>query len=188
MKIYLLDCNENIVEAWRKFFNEDNVEIVLDYFDSFMNKHKEIQGVVSPANSFGLMDGGYDAAITKYFGKDLMKKVQQQILRDCNGLQPIGSALSVPITENQYLIHVPTMIVPSPILDVNIIYQCMRVTLKCAEQLNLESIVIPAFGGLTGRVDADVIAEKMYKGYLHYNNVPSKLNWGYARFIGKELL
>ena len=76
MKIYLLDINKEMTDAWNKYFDLPNVEIVNEDFATFMNKHPNIEAVVSPANSFGLMDGGYDKAITDYFGKQLMKDVQ----------------------------------------------------------------------------------------------------------------
>lgn len=37
-----------------------------------MKTHEgRIDAVVSPANAYGLMDGGYDKALTDYFGNDL---------------------------------------------------------------------------------------------------------------------
>ncbi|EHP9011265.1 phage tail protein, partial [Salmonella enterica subsp. enterica serovar Infantis] len=34
------------------------------------------------AETFGLMDGGVDAAITAYFGSPLQERVQQNIIRE----------------------------------------------------------------------------------------------------------
>ena len=68
-KIYLLDINKDMTDAWRKYFcDEMGVEIINDSFGEFMKNHPEIDGIVSPANSFGLMDGGYDKAIIDYLG------------------------------------------------------------------------------------------------------------------------
>lgn len=36
--------------------------------------------MVSAANSFGLMDGGVDGAITMFFGDQLQKRVQKHIV------------------------------------------------------------------------------------------------------------
>src|SRR2546423_1741865 len=47
--------------------------------------------MVSAGNSFGLMDGGVDAAITRFFGSPLMDKVQRQILEEYLGEQPVGT-------------------------------------------------------------------------------------------------
>ena len=80
MKVYLLDINKDIVNAFKKeFISSEEVEVVLDDFAHFMNKHKDIECIVSPANSFGYMDGGYDKAIIDYFGKPLEKEVQKFI-------------------------------------------------------------------------------------------------------------
>ena len=68
MKIFLLDRKQNMVKCRNKYFSTiDNVEVVYDDFENFMDTH-DVECVVSPANSFGLMDGGYDLAITKWFG------------------------------------------------------------------------------------------------------------------------
>ncbi len=69
MQIYLLDINKEMTDAWHKCFDSSNVEIVNEDFATFMSKHPNIEAIVSPANSFGLMDGGYDKAITNYFGE-----------------------------------------------------------------------------------------------------------------------
>lgn len=202
MKIYLLDINKEMTDAWHKYFDLPNVEIINEDFATFMNKHPNIEAVVSPANSFGLMDGGYDKAITDYFGKRLMKDVQDVILRDWYGEQPVGTSISIPILDSFYdkqiddekilqcnpiLIHTPSMRTPEQIVDYRIIYQCMRTTLIEALKQGVDSIVIPAFGGLTGRVPYDVIAKMMFLAYKQICNQPKELRWGYALWIAKEL-
>lgn len=198
MKIYLLDINKDMVDAWYKYFKDvDDVEIVHDYFNNFMDNHLDIEAIVSPANSFGLMDGGYDKAITDYFGEGLMKEVQRKILFDWCGEQPVGTSMSVPIYNRVFntifgskicvLIHTPSMRTPEIIKDSRIIYQCMRTTLIEALRQEINSIVIPAFGGLTGRVPCDEIAKMMFLAYKQVYNRPKELNWGYAMHIAKEL-
>ena len=74
MKIYLLDDNESMKNICKLYFREvQDVTAVCDDFKHFMDK-TEVECVVSPANSYGLMDGGYDRAISEWFGWDLMKK------------------------------------------------------------------------------------------------------------------
>lgn len=201
MKIYLLDINKNMTDAWQKYFKSfgevEDIEIVNEDFATFMDKHPNIEAVVSPANSFGLMDGGYDKAITDYFGKDLMKEVQRKIMFDWRGEQPVGTSMSVPIYNRVFntiygskicqLIHTPSMRTPEVIKDSRIIYQCMRTTLIEALRQQVGNIVIPAFGGLTGRVPCDEIAKMMYLAYKQIYNQPEELNWGYAMHIAKEL-
>ena len=180
MKIYLLDRNNSICEWWKFYFKDiDNVEIVCEDFSKFMNT-TNIECIVSPANSYGLMDGGYDKAITDYFGNNLSRAVQQVLLEKYMGEQPVGTSIIVKINDKQKLIHTPTMRVPSPIKDPMTIYHCMRSTLIVALRNNINSIVIPAFGGDCGNVNYSVIAEMMYEGYKQVFNPPAEITWDYA--------
>lgn len=202
MKIYLLDINPKMTEAWSKIFkDEPDVEIVNEDFKFFMDNHPEVDGIVSPANSFGLMDGGYDRAITEYFGKELMKAVQLKIFYEWKGEQPVGTCMSVAILEKMmwkgvrktcaFLLHAPTMTAPEAILDTRVIYHCMRTTLLEEKRLNLDYVVIPAFGGATGQVDFDTIAKMMWLGYKQITNPldsPDKINWKYALETQQKLL
>lgn len=63
----------------------------------------------------------------------------------------------------------------------------MRTTLIEALIQKVDSIVIPAFGGLTGNVPYDLIAKMMYLGYKQVFNKPEELNWGYAYHIANTL-
>ena len=204
MDIYLLDRNKKITDAWEEAFvpladYESNLFIVNDTLNDFLTNHPNIDGIVSPANSFGIMDGGYDKAITDYFGKDLMRDVQDFILSKWYGEQPVGTSMTVPICSRRIinhldiecypiLIHTPSMRTPEIITDSRIIYQCMRTTLIEAKKQEVGSIVIPAFGGLTGKVPCDEIAKMMLLAYKQIYNQPKKINWGYAWHIAKELM
>lgn len=199
MKIYLLDINPKMTDAWLKLFkDEPDVEIVNEDFKFFMDNHTEVDGIVSPANSFGLMDGGYDRAITEYFGKRLMENVQLHILYTWKGEQPVGICMPIAMLDRKmqkgsketyaFLLHTPTMTAPEAILDTRVIYHCMRTTLIEAKLLKLDYVVIPAFGGATGQVDYDTIAKMMYLGYKQVMNPPEKINWKYALETQQKLL
>ena len=166
MTIYLLDRNLEMFLEWKQYFGDcPDVDVVMDDFAHFMDTHK-VQCVVSPANSYGYMDGGYDAAITGYFGNQLEKEVQKYILENFYGEQPVGTSFTIDISgTDQKLIHTPTMRMPSKIKEPEIVYQCMRTTLMEAIKNNVESIVIPAFGGATGMVPYRTIAKLMKMGY-----------------------
>ena len=166
MKIFLLDRKQNMVKCWNKYFSTiDNVEVVYDDFENFMDTHN-VECVVSPANSFGLMDGGYDLAITKWFGNSLMKKVQKYIIDNFCGEQPVATSFLIDTGyKNIKLIHTPTMREPDAIKEPLVIYQCMRTTLIEAIKYEVDSIVIPAFGGACGALDYELIAKMMYQGF-----------------------
>ena len=78
----------------------------------------------------------------------------------------MGTSFTIDIPgTDQKLIHTPTMRMPSKIREPEIVYQCMRTTLMEAIKNNVESIVIPAFGGATGMVPYRIIAKLMKMGY-----------------------
>ena len=201
MQIYLLDLNPEMTNAWEKYFKYSGVNIVTQDFKDFIKEHPDMEAIVSPANSFGLMDGGYDKAIIDYYGPQLMEHVQFAIINRWFGEQPVGTSMSVPIKNRFYtktyhgnfeqfnpiLIHTPTMRTPEIIEDPRIIYQCMRTCLIEAINQEVESIVIPAFGGCTGKVDPDTIAKLMFLAFNQISNQPDKLTWGYAYQIKKSL-
>lgn len=180
MDIFLLDRNGGLVDLWQQYFSEDNVMPVRGFFDVFMDPY-DVQCVVSPANSYGIMDGGYDGAITRYFGDGLQRCVQDRIINHYYGEQPVGTSFMVDIPgSDKKLIHTPTMRAPSAIADPLVVYRCMRTTLMCALNNRVESIVIPAFGGATGNVPYRSIAALMKEAYDQVMNPPKSLNWEYA--------
>ena len=201
MQIYLLDINPEMTDAWNKYFKYTGVNIVNQDFKTFITEHQDMEAIVSPANSFGLMDGGYDKAIIDYYGPQLMEHVQYAIIEKWFGEQPVGTSMSITISNifytkeyhgkpmmfNPILIHTTTMRTPEVITDPRIIYQCMRATLIEAINQEVESIVIPAFGGCTGKVDPDIIARMMFLAYNQISNCPDKITWGYAYQIRKSL-
>ena len=166
MEIILLDNKKEMCQAWRKYFSEfSDVKIVCEYLE--FADLDDVDCYVSPANSYGLMDGGYDKALTMLFGVELQRRVQDYIISNLYGEQQVGSSIIVDIPgEKKKLIHTPTMRVPSRIKDPEVVYTSMRSTLICALKNNVKKKVIPAFGGATGRLLPDVIAEEMFKAYI----------------------
>ena len=176
MEIILLDNKKEMCEAWNKYFNGINdVKIVCEFLE--FASLDDVDCYVSPANSYGLMDGGYDKALTMLFGVELQRRVQDYIINNLYGEQQVGSSIIVDIPgENKKLIHTPTMRVPSKIKNPEVVYTSMRSTLICALKNNVKKIVIPAFGGATGRLAPDVIAEEMFKAYIQVFKIDIKIH------------
>ena len=84
MKIYILDESKEKLDIAKEYFEDDSIIFVQDEFAHFMQT-TSIDCVVSPGNSFGIMDGGYDMAITSWFGEQLQNRVQQYILDNFYG-------------------------------------------------------------------------------------------------------
>lgn len=184
MIIYLLDINAKMTDEWDSLFIDfKNVNVVNKDFETFMMNSK-VECVVSPANSFGLMDGGYDLAITNWFGSQLQKRVQRYIIDNFYGEQPVGSSFIINASNENingsYLIHTPSMRYPQVIIDNKIVYYCMRSTLIEALNHNIKSIVISAFGGSCGKIEVGIIANMMFKAYTQILNPPKELNWKYV--------
>jgi O-acetyl-ADP-ribose deacetylase (regulator of RNase III) len=70
--------------------------------------------VVSPANSFGFMDGGVDRHYIEFFGSTLQECVQMRIREQHHGELLVGQAMIVATghTAIPYLMVAPTMRVP----------------------------------------------------------------------------
>ena len=181
MKIYLIDRNPDMIYAWNAVFDkEKDIFIIHGDICDFVPENI-VDCVVSPANSFGLMDGGFDAALTDIFGDELQKNVQKYIMENYYGEQPVGSSfiIDTPI-DGIKLIHTPTMRVPERILDPAVVYRCTRTSLICALQNNVKSILLPAFGGLAGGIAPEILAKMMWLA-IHQLKAPKKeMTWKYA--------
>ena len=181
MKVYIIERDFDKYKYLPLYFKDtEDVILINDSFENFIKTNK-VDCVVSPANSFGLMDGGYDLALTEWYGDQLQKRVQQYILDNFYGEQPIGTSFIIETNkDNQLLIHTPTMRIPERIKDEKVIYQCMRTTLMLAKDNNIESILIPMFGGSAGGVNPQTIAKLMRLAYDQLQDKPNKIDWEYA--------
>lgn len=184
MEIYIIEKDSRKFKYLRAYFEmEKNVKLINEDFKVFM-KDNWVQCVVSPANSFGLMDGSYDLAITNWYGNQLQERVQEYIIKNYLGEQPVGTSFIIETKkDNQFLIHTPTMRTPEEIVDPRIIYQCMRTTLIVAKKNNIKSILIPMFGAHVGKVKPQIVAKMMWKAYTQINNPPTKIDWDYVEEV-----
>ncbi|EEJ3398085.1 shikimate transporter [Salmonella enterica subsp. enterica] len=114
------------------------------------------------AETFGLMDGGVDAAITAYFGSQLQERVQQNIIREYLGEQPVGTAFVIETgnSKHPWLVPAPTMRVPLIIDGTDAVYNATRAALlaifqhnkSAGEDRKITSVALPAMGAGCGQV------------------------------------
>ncbi|MFZ6030438.1 MAG: macro domain-containing protein [Chloroflexota bacterium] len=124
LTLILVDPKPPLHAAFQKYFDGlPNVETVTAYFEDL----PVFDCMVSAANSFGLMDGGVDAAIVQYFGQSLMQRVQQHILDEYLGEQPVGTSFIVETgnPKHPYVAHTPTMRIPMDISRTDNVYRAM---------------------------------------------------------------
>lgn len=185
MKFILVDPNPNVCKAWGKYFKDlPDVEIANTYFE----KLPQFDCMVSAANSFGIMDGGVDAAITRYFGTQLMLRVQERIIDKFLGEQPVGTSTIVETKheEHPYLAHTPTMRVPEDITHTDNVYLAMWAMLREVRNHNrtsdhkIEVVACPGFGTGYGQVPFGEAARQMSVAYKHYLNPPETITGQHA--------
>ena len=183
-KLILVDPKESLCEAWREAFQSyEEVEVFNGRFEQLVH----YDCMVSAANSFGLMDGGVDLAITNYFGGELQTRVQAFIIDNYNGEQPVGTSFIIETKhpDHAYLAHTPTMRVPMPINDTDNVYQAMKAMLQAVKSFNAEkerikTVVCPGLGTATGRVPVEEAARQMELAYRYYKNPPQAISWNSA--------
>jgi O-acetyl-ADP-ribose deacetylase (regulator of RNase III) len=122
--------------------------------------------VVSPANSFGFMDGGVDYAYSQFFGWQLQDEVQARIAARPFGELLVGDAFVVPTGNQQipHLIVAPTMRVPKRITDPADVMLAARAAVRAAQDAGLQHIAFPGMGTGCGEVPAPVAAQAMNAG------------------------
>ena len=92
MHYLLIDTNQKMIDAWNEFFqNENNVKVVKGDLTTVIS----CDAIVSPANSFGFMDGGVEYVISERLGWDLQTKLQDRIKKLPEGELLVGKAMII---------------------------------------------------------------------------------------------
>lgn len=185
MRLILVGRDKQLCEAWQKHFATlPDVEIVHDSFENL----PVYDCMVSPANSFGIMDGGIDRVITKYFGEQLMQRVMDHIRREFRGEQPVGSSFIIEtgMPEHPYLAHTPTMRYPMSQFRTDVPYTAMWAMLNAVANFNeannhpIKVLACPGLATGVGAVPYLEAARQMALAYHYFLNPPTKVDWDYA--------
>jgi O-acetyl-ADP-ribose deacetylase (regulator of RNase III) len=169
MCLHFVDINPAVTQALAEAFSaHPEVEILLgDILDHASHC------VVSPANSFGYMDGGIDAEYFAFFGARLQETVQAAIHRRPEKMLPVGAALAVATGHATipFMIIAPTMEMPEEV-PASHAGRAMRAILRLAdaEPLVAEHIYCPGLATLTGRVPPRDAALSMLEAYEHWKS------------------
>jgi O-acetyl-ADP-ribose deacetylase (regulator of RNase III) len=164
--IYLVDLSREMVEAWQEFCGTmPDVTIIhgsiLDdtNWDAF----------VSPANSFGFMNGGVDLAYSEHYGWDIQRRLQEIIKRDYFGELPVGNCIWLGTGDKKvpYMFSAPTMRVPIRLEKETVNpYLATRAVMLCYQRMlvdrgKIKSIAFPGMGTGIGGVDPRLCAKQM---------------------------
>ncbi len=162
MKIVLADINHDVLRAWQCFCGD--LPDVTIYPGSILDLR--VDAVVSPANSFGFMDGGIDLVYLNRFGIGIQQRVQDRIKKEWHGEMPVGLAFVLATKDEMidYLIVTPTMRVPmrlpentiNPYLATKAVFHLVQ-----KPECPIESIAFPGMGTGVGGVDPRRFARQM---------------------------
>jgi len=167
MKLHLRDRNPDLVDAWRRELSGvANVEVSCgDIFEVAAD------AVVSPANSFGFMDGGIDLVYSRRFGWDLQERLQALLRAEHAGELPVGQAVIVETLASDipWLVSAPTMRVPADISGTVNAYLALRAALlvvrRHALEPRIETVLCPGLGTAVGRMPPARAARQMAQAW-----------------------
>jgi len=165
MKIQLVDRNKGMCQEWEKHF-KDCEDVIIHNGDFFS---LETDCVVSPANSFGFMDGGLDYVISEVLGWQVQTKLQIKLNEKYNGELLVGQAELIETGNEKvpYCISAPTMRVPKLLINNVNVYlaakAAFRVLLENKDKI--KSVTISGFGTGVGAVPYSICAKQMKQAY-----------------------
>lgn len=156
MEIVLTAVSQRLAQAWRNSC-EDLPGVSVHHGSIF---DVRCDAVVSPANSFGFMDGGIDLIYSHRFGWQVQERLQKLIQTKHHGELLVGCAEIVE-TDNEsipYLIAASTMRVPMILKDSIHPYLAARAVLLLIKHGIFET------GFLKGEKISDVIQTIAFPG------------------------
>lgn len=178
ISIHLRDIGAPLVEAWRDAF-ADVESVTVSCGDIFANgpapfdrgaaMDVKADAIVSPANSFGFMDGGIDAVYTRQFGDGLQERLQTVIRDEHGGELPVGQAAIVETEHDDipWCVSAPTMRIPRDVSDTVNAFLAFRAALRAVIAHNasgaqkIETLLCPGLGTAVGRMPAHRCARQM---------------------------
>lgn len=167
-RIILGDKNPEMIEAWKSAFA--GVEDVTVRGGNLLLAQAD--ALVSPADSFGFMDGGFDWSISELFEWKIQPLVQSVIRDKHGGELLVGLAEIVPTGKDnfRYLICAPTMRTPRNVADTLNAFLAMRATMLAVLAHNktssdqILSVAVPGMCTGIGRMPFERCARQMRAG------------------------
>ena len=169
MKLHLVDSDSEVASALASAFSR---------FPEVDVQHGDLLAVaqdcvVSPANSYGFMDGGFDKDLFSFFGPQIESRVQDAVSRRPEGFLPVGASVLIQTGHSRipYLIVAPTMTLPERVEPSNA-YRAMRAVLRVARSAGttFNHVFCPGLATGVGGVAPTEAAEQMAQAYLDFTN------------------
>lgn len=169
MEVILTAVEGALADAWKLFCGD--LECVTVHRGSIFEV--ACDAVVSPANSFGFMNGGIDALYVKHFGAGIQDKVQEMIAKRHHGELLVGTADLVETGDQSmpYLIAAPTMRVPMVLTDSVNAYLAARAVFLLVKngcfpsgdpvRQRVQRVAFPGLGTGVGQLGVNTCAHQM---------------------------
>jgi O-acetyl-ADP-ribose deacetylase (regulator of RNase III) len=167
--LILRDTAPEMVMAWLEAFSDDGPWSI----GSGNILHAKADAIVSPANSYGFMDGGIDLAYRNFFGLGIQNRLQTVIQRDFNGCLPVGKAIIIPTLKEVIprMVAAPTMERPQNVAKTDNAYIAMKAALETVRLFNersdtpIQKMLVPGLCTGIGRMDPFVSAKQMRRAF-----------------------
>ena len=195
LQFFFVDRNQAMVDAWRVAFAPYLDAGVTVLSGDIFQQPADV--IVSPANSYGFMDGGIDAVYTRRWGVQVQELLQRRIQRIYDGELPVGQAIVVPTGDTEFplLISAPTMTIPMDVSETANAYLAFRAVIQSAlyqQRIgqSLKSIVCPGLGTGVGGMEFDRCAKQMLRAYerSYLKDIPKHASLSDAAFATRELI
>lgn len=194
--LILADVNPELCREFERAFSDlEDVQIINGPFQDV----EKWDCLITPANSYGIMDGGFDLRVSEFFGPGLQRSVQASIFVYHARLQAVGTSLIIETDndEHPFVAHTPTMRYPMNIDGTINVFLAMKAALQAILNHNdngggehrrfIERVVCPGLGTLTGGVPYNVAADQMRAAYDMVFDSPRRMNWDVVREIEAKL-
>jgi O-acetyl-ADP-ribose deacetylase (regulator of RNase III) len=168
IQVHFRNKNPAFILSVRKYFRSQIAAGTVTASVGDVFEGEQADAVLSPANCFGYMDGGIDAAYTARFGQGVEARLQGEIRDHFDGELPVGQAVVVPTGDVPFawLVAAPTMRIPMNVSSIVNAYLAFRAALIEIRRFNdarrrIESIVSPGMCTGIGGMPDDVAAHQM---------------------------
>ena len=175
--VNLCAINTGLARSWEHAFaGVDQVRVCVGHIFDFPG-----DAVVSPANSFGYMNGGIDRIYLSRFGDALAVRLQNLLAEKFGGELPVGQAVIVPTQDVDipYLVSAPTMREPEDVSGTQNAYLAFRAALSAILSQNLDAqlggarpiraVLCPGLATGTGNMPVEACAAQMRRAYDEYS-------------------
>jgi O-acetyl-ADP-ribose deacetylase (regulator of RNase III) len=167
-KLHLRDRNRRFIDAARFAFADMIAAGRVTASTGDIFEGPTADAILSPANSFGYMDGGIDLAYRDRFGLAIEAQLQAEISTHWFGELAVGQAVIVPTGDVPigWLVAAPTMRVPMDVARTTNAYVGFRAALiavkKTAGTTNrIDSLLSPGLCIGIGSMDPAIAARQM---------------------------